>query len=300
MQPATSCFHCGKPIPWLARLTGSRRFCSTEHARAHELQHSNRMLESLANARSPKGKIRPSANAGPVAKRPRVIIDASRPDPPRAAKLPVKMPAVRQGVKRPAVYMKAKFPLLPYTAQRRQLKPARPVYFAWFPPLAMPWKSRQVEARATGFIPLAAMPGMVAKLLPMAPPSEPFVAVEPSLIRPAAPRHSAQHTLLTDSLARLLDPVSTIPGTKAAVPSNPDVAGDPIRLSSVALARPLPPVRIDLRPSQPSERGMFVPRLRMSTLRPRISLGPKLDTFKTGGSVIPIAKHHSTPKYRTA
>jgi hypothetical protein len=307
-HPVAVCFQCGRPLSLLTRLGGERRFCSVEHRKLYQLQQDEFALEALKwNQPTPAtvksdpplmrkknpplcGLIQLDLAVSP-AKQPRVLIPGSyapltegfKTDPPRFVPEPSPIGLASTG--------RLAIKLIAISAAQDSV---RGVISPGLFEIGISFPSPGIS---------------ISERLPAAAGAIPAAR---NLARPAAFRRlpGRQQTvspacwLKTIQLIGVNDPDESSSEPQRAMPrdATPAVVGEAIEIRRSELQRGVSTelaAAPDLQVSTRRRSGIFIPRLQMGTLRPRVEYGPvpNVSSARDSGSSA-HGRRFQTPKPR--
>jgi len=290
----TNCFYCGRPLGFLARIRGERWFCSPAHHKAYR-QHTEQLaMESLAW--NSAARLRAYVAA---AEKPRRAPEKRRSElagfvhigaRPSAGVASVRVFS-EQPLRRKLVPSAAMLPE-PFGVQP-QLAPAAAMRPAILP--AEPAVAITPACTPAGFVLRPSLPAR-ALLLEFSPGSAKAVARSLEMIRSAGPiRLREKYTIgAPESEVDFIGTLGVNDPDEAPVETMrpepvPAVIGDPVVCEPESVIQLAAQRTLRLRRSSHRAQGLFIPKMRMGTLRPRVAFGPSGDRRR----VIPIGSRAS-------
>lgn len=316
----TSCLYCGKSLSLLQRWLGAdRHFCSIPHRELYKQEQNSLAIKALEW----NGRVRAQPVTRPLAKKAKPVL-VSKPNPSVSSNLryerveiakprAIALTSQRRVLEQPCPFSRSRSltggsgaiaPLRRFEFCDPSLALAEPIPLPKTSPTSLPFSRCDAIAAVVFCQKLVILPELKSEETreELIPASSPALTVALEMTRQTGaskPRESwPVAPLATLSIQPLgVDDPDESSGTRQPAAA---LASVPPRVVGAALkcrfrsAQAVPNQCLSIRAAEPPEQGLFIPGLRIGTLRPRVAFGPKPVTYDEREAT-PAMQKRSTP-----
>jgi len=316
----TACLYCGKSLSLLQRWLGAdRHFCSIPHRDLYKQEQTRLAIKALEW----NGRVRAQPAPSPLAKKAKPVL-VSKPNPPvandfRYERVAISKPVAialttqRRVLEQPCPFSRSRsltggsgaISSLDFEFRDPRLSLAETIALVKICSASLPFSRRGTILPAAFRQQAAILPELKSdeireELVPVSSPAF-TVALEMRRTGASKPRESwpiAPPVTWSIQPLGVDDPDLSSAARRrdkalASVP--PMVVGNALKCSFVPAAQAVPSESLEFRAAPQPERGLFVPGLRIGTLRPRLAFGPTPVTHGVREDTPAATQKRSTP-----
>jgi hypothetical protein len=301
----TACLYCGKSLSLLQRWLGAdRHFCSIPHRDLYKQEQTRLAIKALEW----NGRFRAQPVPSPLAKKAKPVL-VSKPNSSVANNFryervliskhrAIALPSQRRVIELPCPFSRSRLaggsgaiaPLLCVEFRNPRLALAEPIHLSITCSAALPFSRRGAILPVVFRQQLVILPELKFEdaLEELVPASAPAFAVALEMTRRTGASKPRELWRVTPLVASSIQPLgvddpdessATRRRAKALASIPPRVVGDALKCSFMPAAQAGSIQRLGLRAARQPEQGLFIPGLRLGTLRPRVAFGPKPVTY---------------------